>query len=332
MTEEGHSKETWLLREVPYITAGFIFVLAVAAALLMPNGPPGQPASGEPLRMDLTTPAGKAAVVFAIALFAGGLACLAVLLVRAVRGRPLVAQRPVSPTRWNWWDLVKVVVVQQVLYVLLLSLAAALGWDGEEAGFGAPDFLMFMAASFGASAVALRVVLSDRRGTWASLGLTFREWKRCAAIGAGAFVAFWPVHIAVAWAGAWALEHFQIHLPEQAEVRLMAETQDVALLLAVGLHALVVAPIVEEFFFRALLLPLLERRMRGWLAAGLSAAVFAAAHGNARATVPIFLLGWALAYVYQRTRSLVAPVVFHAAFNAVTILGIFVIRAGHVPG
>lgn len=328
MNRDGLPKETLMLREAPYVAAVLLLALAALATLAQPRKAPAvpPPPPAEPLQMDLSTPVGQAAAAVALMLLAGGVALLAVLVARAVRGRPFIAQRPALPARWNWWDLVKVFAVQQVFYALLASLMSAFGWDAA-GGWGVPRFGAYMAASLGASAVAVHVVASGRGGALASLGLTRREWKRCAAIGAGAFAAFWPVHLGVAWAGARAMERFQLHLPEQAEVRLMAETPDAALLLAVGLHAVVVAPIVEELFFRALLLPLLERRMRGWLAAGLGAAVFAAAHGNARATLPIFLLGWALGYVYQRTRSLVAPVVFHAAFNAVVVLGIFVVRA-----
>jgi len=54
-----------------------------------------------------------------------------------------------------------------------------------------------------------------------------------------------------------------------------------------------------------------------------SSAVFAVVHLTAepQAVAPLFFLGMALGYVAYLTRSLVAPVIAHALFNALMISG-----------
>ena len=40
----------------------------------------------------------------------------------------------------------------------------------------------------------------------------------------------------------------------------------------------------------------------------------------------LLVLGIALAYVYDRTRSLAAPIALHMAFNGITLLSVFAFR------
>jgi membrane protease YdiL (CAAX protease family) len=76
------------------------------------------------------------------------------------------------------------------------------------------------------------------------------------------------------------------------------------------------APIFEELTFRGLLYPTLRLRLPTWLAALVSAAVFAVAHGygvQGFAAVTWSGMVWALGY--ERTRSLLPGVLAHAGSN-----------------
>lgn len=88
-------------------------------------------------------------------------------------------------------------------------------------------------------------------------------------------------------------------------------------LLGLGL----VVPVMEEVLFRGLV----YNRLRGytktvWSAAALSAAVFAAVHGNLIQMLFAFPMGLLLAAVYHRYQTLRAPVVFHMAVNISSVL------------
>lgn len=80
------------------------------------------------------------------------------------------------------------------------------------------------------------------------------------------------------------------------------------------------APLFEEFIFRGLIFGGL-RRLAGALPAALaSAALFAIVHPPL-AMVPVFVLGLCAAWAYERSKSLLAPMLVHAAYNAM-VLGV----------
>ena len=81
------------------------------------------------------------------------------------------------------------------------------------------------------------------------------------------------------------------------------------------LVAVVAVPLGEEFIFRGLVFGSLRRSlglMRGMLT---SAALFAIIHPPVL-VLPMFVLGLVTAYVYDKTRSLLAPMLVHAIYNA----------------
>lgn len=91
-------------------------------------------------------------------------------------------------------------------------------------------------------------------------------------------------------------------------------------LLALAPAIVIVAPICEELLFRGFLYRMLRRRLSvGW-AATISAATFAALHVYPILMPSLFLLGVALALVYERRRNLVANMALHATFNLIGII------------
>ena len=58
----------------------------------------------------------------------------------------------------------------------------------------------------------------------------------------------------------------------------------------------------------------------------ISAIIFAFAHFNLRAMVPLFVMGMFLAWIYERRGNIWAPIAFHAAFNTQSFVLIFILR------
>ena len=73
------------------------------------------------------------------------------------------------------------------------------------------------------------------------------------------------------------------------------------------------APIAEELFFRGLLYPVFKA------AAAAVSFLFSLIHASAYAALPIFLMGLVLVCAYERTNSIVSPVVAHSLFNLVNV-------------
>lgn len=111
--------------------------------------------------------------------------------------------------------------------------------------------------------------------------------------------------------------------PDQVLTGGIADTR-LQLILAV-LAAVVLAPIAEELLFRGLLHRGLRRRMAFVPATAISSVVFAVVHvdvllSQPLALVGLVLVGGILALAYERTGSLLVPVVIHGVHNAVTII------------
>jgi len=85
-------------------------------------------------------------------------------------------------------------------------------------------------------------------------------------------------------------------------------------------NVVLVAPLFEEFLFRAFLFQQFRRAFGLTHAVLLSALVFAAIHQSIEFFVPLFGLGVILALVYHHTQSLWASVVAHGLYNGFTVV------------
>jgi CAAX protease family protein len=101
------------------------------------------------------------------------------------------------------------------------------------------------------------------------------------------------------------------------------------------IFAAVVAPVVEELFFRGFLFGLYRRRQPVWVAYLASSLLFTLLHlmpgqmnlpQMAGLSVGIFLLAMLLAWLYQRTGSLYPGMVAHAVNNATGLILFYVFR------
>ena len=85
----------------------------------------------------------------------------------------------------------------------------------------------------------------------------------------------------------------------------------------------VIAPFVEETFFRGFLFQGFRERY-GWkVGIVLSSAIFAAAHLDLVALIPTFILGSVLAYVYHRSNSVWPGIFLHFLVNAFGLGGAY---------
>jgi len=86
----------------------------------------------------------------------------------------------------------------------------------------------------------------------------------------------------------------------------------------IGLSVLA-APLSEEFLFRGLIFGGLRRSMAVLPSAVVSAAIFAVVHPPL-SMLPVFILGLCTAWSYQRSKTLLAPMLVHALYNAAMVM------------
>lgn len=92
-----------------------------------------------------------------------------------------------------------------------------------------------------------------------------------------------------------------------------------------------IAPVVEEVFFRGFILPTLVGRFKLWAGTILAAAVFALIHLEFQKLIPLFILGLIMNELYLRTRSLWPGIGFHVLNNVVAFGAEWAIMKGWIP-
>jgi membrane protease YdiL (CAAX protease family) len=207
----------------------------------------------------------------------------------------------VVPGASGWFFILGVVLLlldQSILYVLLVAMgiSAFLALQNRTA-----------ADQFGFSRLSLPRLVS---------------WS---IIACGAVVALeWPLSIVIDRSmTALSLSH-----PEQNSVVLFRQAhgaQQIGLFL---LQAVLIAPVIEEVFFRGFLFGFLKKYVPvGW-AIVISAGIFALAHVNVGATVQLWVLGLMLALAYEHTGSLLLPIGIHGCWNFITALNLLLEKGG----
>ena len=115
----------------------------------------------------------------------------------------------------------------------------------------------------------------------------------------------------------------------QEALRLFIESRNIWQRASLLAFAVILAPVAEEMLFRGILLPLLIRRIGATAGLLLTAAGFAALHGNLGTFVPLAVISVALSLAYARTGSLLVPMAMHALFNGANLALLWsLLRAG----
>jgi uncharacterized protein len=87
------------------------------------------------------------------------------------------------------------------------------------------------------------------------------------------------------------------------------------------------APLLEEVFFRGFMLPSLTKWLPTPVAILLSSALFSLAHFAPRDAPQLFALGIVLGCSYARTRNLAVPIIVHGAWNGGVLLALIALQA-----
>jgi membrane protease YdiL (CAAX protease family) len=108
-------------------------------------------------------------------------------------------------------------------------------------------------------------------------------------------------------------------LTQQSSVQLFAESRSTSDLLIMLTAVCVFAPVFEEILFRGFLYRNLRDRFGPWLGLCFSSFLFAIAHVDMSNLLPLFAIGLAFGYSYERSGSLWVPVLIHALWNFSTL-------------
>lgn len=182
---------------------------------------------------------------------------------------------------------------------------------------GAVSTLCLHAAVFGLVAWFLQ---TNGLSLNTAFGLAEPGQLRAAALGVGVVLLFLPVAFGLNWAYLWIAEQRSLAVEPQPAVKLLGEAQGSWQLAVLGVQTLITAPLVEEVLFRGLLYVTVKQAGYPRGAMWGVALLFGLSHGHWPTLLPLTLFGLVLAWLYERTNNLLAPVAAHAGFNAVNFI------------
>lgn len=112
----------------------------------------------------------------------------------------------------------------------------------------------------------------------------------------------------------------------QPAIQTLQVSQTLGRRIFTAISAIVLAPMAEEVLFRGILYATVKEMGHPRMALFGTSIVFAAIHGSWVTLLPLTFFALVLTLLYERTRSLLAPIVAHASFNAVNLVGFYWVR------
>ena len=177
------------------------------------------------------------------------------------------------------------------------QLVVGLGLGGTALGFALADAGGSLRDAFGRLGLGTRITL-------AALGLALLAWL---------------IYILFAALLAPLLQ------PDQEDItrELGTDTESAISIVIAGLLIVIVAPLSEELFFRGFVFGAMRRSMSLWPAALISAVVWGSLHlsgGDIGVAIQISIFGIILAWLYERSGTLWAPVTAHLINNTIAFV------------
>ncbi len=172
----------------------------------------------------------------------------------------------------------------------------------------------------------LRVVTLKHRQSVEALGISFKNLFQNMRVGIYAYIAFLPI-LAMLFFLALAIARLLNYAPPPQPVyELLFKEERPLILVSVSFLIALLGPIIEEVFFRGFLYGALKKSLGVVSAIIISGFLFSFLHINLLGFIPIMALGAFLAYMRERTGSLIPSITVHIVHNSAITMIMFFIR------
>lgn len=225
---------------------------------------------------------------------------------------------PASPVPWTARDI----AWGLGLFILWILFFGVVGLLGDRLGWPVDAGLLVVLGEAILLVPVWYFTVNKYGVAWADLGLRgFQPW----AVGLGCGLMLLSMVFNLFYAALLSLFNLQV----QPDIAIMFENTRYPMALLFG--GAVVAPLVEEIFFRGFVFAGLRRRWTWQKAALVSAGLFALAHFLPTSILPIFILGLIFAFLYQASGSLWPAILMHMLTNTLALAAAYAVSQGWVP-
>ena len=235
---------------------------------------------------------------------------------------------------WNLKDIFKVFLLYLLLMlagipVFIKVVKQVFGLDLVET-FGQNTILLSLSlvVNIATCLYIFNIVRTGYGLPVASLGLTIHNWKSDVKTGLKHYLIVLPVIIASGFIVDFVLRAFGIEPEQQGIINNILSEDSLGVLTFMVFFGMLAAPIAEELLFRGFLQSAVRITCDKLQTVLISGFVFALIHWNVHVFLQIFILGLLLAYLFEMTGSLVAPITVHVCHNTITL--VFLISYKHI--
>jgi len=231
-------------------------------------------------------------------------------------------------SRWGMWDVARVVILFLFFGYILILIESCLM---RIVPLLKNESFRIIANSSVLDALVIIFILYFTIARYgeklAALGISLKNFTKNVFYGLVGYVAAVPVLVAILIATA-VFTNFIKYVPEkQLVVELFLKEKDAGFLIYTSLFAAIAGPLVEELFFRGFMYNACKKYMNKVFAMLITAALFAGLHAHPVGFLPIMTLGVLLAYLYEKTGTLVSSVTVHMMHNLTMVGFVFLAKS-----
>jgi membrane protease YdiL (CAAX protease family) len=221
------------------------------------------------------------------------------------------------------WKLTDFLVVMALLITMLLLavLSNLLGMRGSaEAQNPAAGFMM-ATCLYGSVLVLVHFLVQRHRTSWREVfGFNSPRTVSALLMAMGVTLIILPVAWGLGILSTKLMGQFQVEAVPQESVRMLQTGISLGPEIFLALLAIAIAPVTEELLFRGILYPFIKQQGYPKLALLGTSVLFGLLHLNLMTFLPLTFLGLVLAWLYETTDNLTAPILAHSSFNLANFL------------
>ncbi|MBN2097743.1 MAG: CPBP family intramembrane metalloprotease [Candidatus Omnitrophica bacterium] len=230
--------------------------------------------------------------------------------------------------KWRVWDIFRLSIIALFLGYVMHLVQTGFFPSTPDAKKNLPASTLLNTGILDLTLLGLVIyfVTKKYKQGLASLGLKIKNIGKNIVLGCLSYVAFLPVLAFLFLMIIWIASYFNYQPPVQNLFKLFLEEKRIWLLIYSTLMVVLLGPVVEEVFFRGFAYNALKRSLGAKAAIVLTAVIFSALHANVFGFLPIAALGFLLAYVYEKSGSLIPAITIHIVHNSVMLAMLFLVR------
>lgn len=251
------------------------------------------------------------------------------ILVRIIRRSPVsLACLSPPPPKWGFGDVVRVVLIFLTSGYAFLIVQAFFA-NRLPILYNDNFRMIFNTAMMnfvGISVIVYFVAKKHGQGIDA-IGLSAKGIVRNIFYAVIGYAALIPVVLLIMIVTFLVAKIFAYEPPVQPIVQVFMEEKQTMILWVSTLFAAIFGPIAEEIFFRGFMYPAVRKTVGVFWGMVVTSAVFSLLHAHLVGFLPIFALGLLLAYLFEKTGSLVPSMAVHMMHNVAMVILVFAVRS-----